>query len=846
MDWIELQKQHQKEEGWRLAMLCVLLLGAAAIDFYVRIREPVWCVVNYDSISLAVIQIQATIQTLSIALLALVSSHASDSIFSVPVIDFQFQIAPVFFSQKWLIKGGLILLVVNVFFHIAGFFNLVMAVFLVACCLIWISTSQIYAAFSGKGAPEQEVEAYLLYAVGKHVAVPQRLNTFAVFCDDWVRSCESQSNALFYSYRELFGKMMDTLVLEENEQARTVLQQKSAEVIHALSFSSSSNVRWRAFSFLSFCYERLWKCISNHKDEVTKLKGGVHILDEAHQDIMELLRDAPIVDIEKQMSWTNLIEEAVGCCFWLGYEAENNTELLSVGDFATYIGWKLAMSPEKSDAECGLLKYWSHSSGLFPEGRWGDGILVLAQVKLRFAIQLIRGGALGILGKNFYRYALYCRSRINEFPDALLVLEIHGYLYYISEWESMEYVSQDLKLACRAFLESEETRRLFRGALDRIARLNYEYARDGREKIFSESLIDMVTNHMRCYEFFPREGMVKAMCLDSALEMFLVFCAICLSGEYDPFGVVRDIVDGKYAVSFYQRYILQPEVRDRFVRFLELVESKQNNIRHTADCLLERFAIVLREKIHDNALQEAAAAQSNYEQNVDEVQIKEQQKAEILENLRGAFLPLLSDEAKDGPKLRIPLLNLQDITGLELEEDIRHFYRELPTNFVEWLCRWAKENSIVGLKAKNPDISDDDALMTFLAWDVYPLVLGTDLGCFARDWHNRERIREILSEKTYISEGPYGWAMLLKAGSLRLYFHEVEVEIASYDISSFNLHQEPQSGEYQYEVMGIPISFTEEELRQYLHDYYKNLRINLVCSVQQDSGQLGYLLVDQL
>lgn len=188
MDWIELQKQHQKEEGWRLAMLCVLLLGAAAIDFYVRIREPVWCVDNYDGISLAVIQIQATIQTLSIALLALVSSHASDSIFSVPVIDFQFQIAPVFFSQKWLIKGGLILLVVNVFFHSTGFFNLVMAVFLVACCLIWISTSQIYAAFSGKGAPEQEVEAYLLYAVGKHVAVPQWLNTFAAFCDDWVRS----------------------------------------------------------------------------------------------------------------------------------------------------------------------------------------------------------------------------------------------------------------------------------------------------------------------------------------------------------------------------------------------------------------------------------------------------------------------------------------------------------------------------------------------------------------------------------------------------------------------------------------------------------------------------------
>ena len=75
MDWLQLRKQRRNEESRCLAVMCVLLLGAAAIDAYVRLKGPIWSVDNYDGISLVVIQIQATIQTLSIALLALSLIH---------------------------------------------------------------------------------------------------------------------------------------------------------------------------------------------------------------------------------------------------------------------------------------------------------------------------------------------------------------------------------------------------------------------------------------------------------------------------------------------------------------------------------------------------------------------------------------------------------------------------------------------------------------------------------------------------------------------------------------------------------------------------------------------------
>ena len=105
MDWSLQRQKRRKTEGLLLLVLCAFLMVAAVIDCCVRIKGPKWTVNNDDGISLVIIQIQATIQTLSIALLALVSSHTADSIFGVSAIDFQFRIALPFFPRNGLSRA---------------------------------------------------------------------------------------------------------------------------------------------------------------------------------------------------------------------------------------------------------------------------------------------------------------------------------------------------------------------------------------------------------------------------------------------------------------------------------------------------------------------------------------------------------------------------------------------------------------------------------------------------------------------------------------------------------------------------------------------------------------------
>ena len=165
--WKDVQKQQKNLEIlWIIVMLVVLVIGIF-IELYTihgckRWKLFNYKVLNYDNVSLAVLQIQATITTLEIALLALVSGRITDSYIGISWIDFQFNHKSIFFKQKRIIYGTLLLLVINIGMHMAEFYNIVTAIFLVACIAIGISVSQIYRALTEDMQIQEEIKLYYL------------------------------------------------------------------------------------------------------------------------------------------------------------------------------------------------------------------------------------------------------------------------------------------------------------------------------------------------------------------------------------------------------------------------------------------------------------------------------------------------------------------------------------------------------------------------------------------------------------------------------------------------------------------------------------------------------------
>lgn len=156
MNWKKIRKKQIKIEILYISLILACFAIGIICEYRVMHKTYRLTVDNYDAISLAILQIQATIQTLTIALLALTTSHMTKQYMGINYNDFLFNRKPVIFTQKRIIVVSLISLAVNLFIHMSGFYNLVTAIFLIACLLIIASVHQIYAVFSSSVATEEE------------------------------------------------------------------------------------------------------------------------------------------------------------------------------------------------------------------------------------------------------------------------------------------------------------------------------------------------------------------------------------------------------------------------------------------------------------------------------------------------------------------------------------------------------------------------------------------------------------------------------------------------------------------------------------------------------------------
>lgn len=114
---------------------------------------------NIDkNFALAILQIQATVDTLTISIIALISGSVSDCNMGIVFTDYYLNIRPIIFKQKRIIISSLLLLVINIGFYIAECYCLVLWIFAGTIVLILMSINEIYLIFNGKRLAERETK----------------------------------------------------------------------------------------------------------------------------------------------------------------------------------------------------------------------------------------------------------------------------------------------------------------------------------------------------------------------------------------------------------------------------------------------------------------------------------------------------------------------------------------------------------------------------------------------------------------------------------------------------------------------------------------------------------------
>ena len=195
-NWIKIR---QRIIIYEILAVCVVL-GLLVIGLWLQLHldsefETVMDNVDED-FALVILQIQATIDTLTIAIIALISGSISDSNMGIAFSNYFLNIRPFIFKQKRIIISSLLLLAINIGFYIAGWYCLVLCIYAVTTVLILVSINEIYLIFGGKNLAVRETKYYINFILARKCSYGKKYNIFVEFVNGWKNAIPSQSKHL--------------------------------------------------------------------------------------------------------------------------------------------------------------------------------------------------------------------------------------------------------------------------------------------------------------------------------------------------------------------------------------------------------------------------------------------------------------------------------------------------------------------------------------------------------------------------------------------------------------------------------------------------------------------------
>lgn len=288
---------------------------------------------DIESFSLTILQIQATVGTLIIAIIALITGNISDSYMGVSISDFYLNIKPWKLKQKVLIFISLGLCLIGAIFHTLKLYNMVFGVFVGTLIATSISIIEIYSAFRGKKIENEEIEAYINYIMDSNADFIKKENIFRGFVSDWKELVDSQDKQSHEKYYDFFQKCMLTLLEYETEEGVNTVQQLCYSMSYCLLGSDKSTTKERGIEFLQCIYDVLWsvvyKSITERKPILNRYRNEFPLFAEISSQLLDSVEELSAEDVEKRLKFGNLADSVQRIAIWFKYD---QNDVVSVKD----------------------------------------------------------------------------------------------------------------------------------------------------------------------------------------------------------------------------------------------------------------------------------------------------------------------------------------------------------------------------------------------------------------------------------------------------------------------------------------------------------------------------------
>lgn len=838
-NWIKIR---QRIIIYEILAVCVVF-GLLAVGLWLQLHlDSIFGTVmeNIDKdFALVILQIQTTIDTLTIAIIALISGSISDSNMGIVFSDYYLNIRPFIFKQKRIIVSSLILLAINIGFYIGGWYCFGLCLFAVTTVLILMSINEIYLIFAGKSLAVRETKHYINFILARKCDYRKKYNICVEFVNDWKNAIPSQSKEVFESYKEVFLSGLAALLCYQTQESLTGIKGLCKETEYCFLNSENSVVRENGIELLEEIYASLWKYILENKEKIN-YQEPFDLFGEIGIYVVDAIKEMSPEKVQKCIRWDSFIESVQRITFWIGYDEDSSkSELGNTYHFARFAGYYLSTHyNEKYTLYWKRIlrsSFWSCKANI-PEERIEDFLEARCIVKFNYIYGLVENGLDNIVIESFFCDAMANIFRLKEKYEVLLGLLVHCYLYYLSERESENVIAPEMRTCAKNIILHRDVKRVYKSFLENLC-------------INSSSLdIDILKQMIKIlspYEQF-NDHLKRSMIIKNVINEYYMFIILYLSNTYHMPGLLERNLDD----DIYSGYLYENKAENTKQMLIELYtliddrESSNQEIAAKAELMYDEFSAFEKQKFKEKQMKKAVQNQIQYIWNVDVAKVKNHIKRMVEEKLREKFKEIIVDTGKQDEVIDIPVLNLFDYTDSVNENCVDSFCPNIYGQFsigLEWILR---KRNVLDQVDRMKDFSDDRDYMNYLQSNNLELLIGSKYVLVNRDYslaHDFEKLTENWKViYTMLMEN----GLALKKDSVKVCIHSIEVVIRPQKISDEKQNYNTETELYTYSIYsGMPIDFQEHELEAFLHDNRKVIEISAKISVQTAAGRVGTLVM---
>lgn len=786
----------------------------------------------------------------------------------VSISNFYLNIKPWKLTQKVLIFISLGLCLAGVLFHSLGLYNIVFYLFVSTLIVILISILEIYSAFKGINNQTQEIEAYIYYMLESDVPYYKKLEIYENFVKDWKKTVELQDKQSYENSLDIFKKCMRAVWAYRKKDSLEVIQTQCYNMAYCLLGSEKRTSKGKGIELIQKIYSEISNMTYNLSDTdksyLNQNRIEFSLFSEIKDELLQSIDELNVEDVEKRFQFGNLVNSILISSSFFRYDdkcqEKNNKkkesygynlqyEVSTLGEFSRNIGKYLRKQNDKNniinqDIWANVLNDWRLFLAIdIPEDMKEFYLKNEVYIYFNYCYGMLINGQENIIKKGLYFTGIKNCVRLENKYQVLFYLTVHCYIYYLAIREDDSCVSLNVRQSAINILEDREVKEIFYNFLERLSTY-FEWL---NLDMFNQMYLILNT-----FELFPECGhgiVVKQKIIEYVISDFYLFLILFLSQEFFSPELLQRNIDDMRAF----RYVSDGNEENTKNILFELyrkmcIDNKTENEMHDEVGLMyANLESLVKKKQKERYTKLAKEAQDNYETNINEGEICEKIRNDTMSDIKQKFAPILIDEDSQNEIIEVDLLKLIDWTSsIGTKNSTNGYYSYMEGMFLLNIVKFLEQKNVVEFKNRFDDFKNDEEFMEYLKLNKLHVILGSQYIMKNREYKFSNVYKKIMEDYETIYTAVVREGIALKNNSIQVCLHSINVTINSSSIEEEKVRIDEKTGKYSYSITnGLPIDFDEDELREFLYNNRKVIKIKAKMSININEKICGTIFVNR-